>query len=167
VLGAFVLCFRKPSSASEQAGVRRLVEEVSRVVRDGLNGGSTYGGWDGVCVAVGMKRAVLGWVRDGEADGGGEEMGAEEWEDICSEFGFEYVDGEDRGKGKNKYGGLWGLIIFYPLYPLSCSDILFAPARFFLLLSVKHLSFISFLLPLSDSLGRTCLLGQMDSAYLT
>jgi hypothetical protein len=104
-LGALVVCFRKPSSASEQLGIGSLIEEVGRVVREGLNGGSTYGGWEGICVAVGMKRGVLGWVSDGVEGEEGREMTAEEWDGVCTEFGFEYVDGEDSRGGRNEYGG--------------------------------------------------------------
>lgn len=108
-LGAFVVCFRKPSSKDEFEEIRALLKEVKRVVDacsgpgwDDGDGGGGYGGdWDGVCLAVGMKRRVLP----------GLEVSNEEWEEMCGDFGFEFVDGEVKGKGKsgkgerNEFGG--------------------------------------------------------------
>ena len=71
-------------------GVKGGLRAVERVVREGCGGS----GWDGVCLAVGMRQA--------ERPGLG--MGEEEWEEVCRELGFEFVDAE--GKGRNEFGGM-------------------------------------------------------------
>jgi hypothetical protein len=106
-LGAVIAVFRKPCSPAEFSTIKDLLTSVQRVVRacskeaDGLDGD-----WDGVCLAVGMKRKLVG---------GGFEVGEEEWEDVCAERGFEFVDGEvglpkGGAKGKrNEFGEFTGL----------------------------------------------------------
>jgi len=49
VLGAFIVCFRKPVDEVEMGKVKELLECVGEVVKEGCG----YG-WDGVCLAVGM-----------------------------------------------------------------------------------------------------------------
>lgn len=55
-----------------------------------------YGG-DAVCLAVAMPQTITGGV----------EMENEEWEEVCMEYGFEFVDAE--GKGKNEFGEEMGI----------------------------------------------------------
>ncbi|KAJ0307554.1 hypothetical protein COL516b_004175 [Colletotrichum fioriniae] len=64
---------------------RALITEVGRVVREGLGGW----GWDGVGLGVG--------VGDGTAD---------EWEDLCAEWGLEFVQvrGGKKDDGRNEFG---------------------------------------------------------------
>lgn len=64
------------------------MEAVQEVVREGCGFA-----WDGVCLAVGMPQSVVPCL----------ERGFEEWEDLCREFGFEFVDFE--GVGRNEFGG--------------------------------------------------------------
>jgi hypothetical protein len=49
--------------------------------------------WEGVCLAVGMKQSATPYL----------EKSHEEWEDVCQEYGFEFVDFE--AKGRNEYSG--------------------------------------------------------------
>jgi len=86
-LGAFVVAFRKPVDQSEFESIRSLLEEVGKVVKEGCG----YS-WDGVCLAVAMKQDV---VPNHVVEAG-------DWEDMCQDTGFEFVDGE--GKGRNEYG---------------------------------------------------------------
>jgi hypothetical protein len=88
VLGAFVVCFRKPIDEAGMRGVKDLLEGVGKVVKDGCG----YA-WDGVCIAVAMPQSVAPKM----------EMGSEEWGDVCQDCGFEFVDFEE--KGRNEYSG--------------------------------------------------------------
>ncbi|KAJ0334355.1 hypothetical protein COL5a_000410 [Colletotrichum fioriniae] len=69
---------------------RALITEVGRVVREGLGGW----GWDGVGLGVG--------VGDGTAD---------EWEDLCAEWGLEFVQvrGGKKDDGRNEFGEKMGI----------------------------------------------------------
>jgi len=88
VLGAFIVCFRKPVTEEELGSVKELLENVAEVVKEGCG----YG-WDGVCLAVAMPQSRTPYL----------EKGFEEWEEICQEWGFEFVDFE--GKGRNEFSG--------------------------------------------------------------
>ncbi|KAL2268999.1 hypothetical protein VTJ83DRAFT_3845 [Remersonia thermophila] len=93
VLGGVVVVFavpprsgaRGPAPSGDRA--RELIAQVGRVVREGLGGWE----WDGVGLAVGVS---AGRGRDGGGGGGEEEEageGLEEWEDLCAEWGLEFV----------------------------------------------------------------------------
>ncbi|KAK3350787.1 hypothetical protein B0H65DRAFT_518365 [Neurospora tetraspora] len=131
VLGGVVCVFEVPSSKSEKAvyesqneKTRELIEGVGKVVREGLGGWE----WEGVALAVGVTTTVGGKV------GGGDEMDADddmeeeinEWDDLCAEWGLEFVhhrrvvpDTALKGKGKkeavdnndkrNEYGEKMGI----------------------------------------------------------
>ncbi|OWP02249.1 hypothetical protein B2J93_1037 [Marssonina coronariae] len=86
VLGAFVVCFRKPINEEGLKEVRALLEGVSEVIKEGC--GLM---WDGVCLAVAMPQSTTPCL----------EKSGEEWEEVCQEYGFEFVDFEK--KGKNEY----------------------------------------------------------------
>jgi len=88
VLGAFVVCFRKPVNDGELQGIELLLRRVGEVVKEGC--GSL---WDGVCLAVAMQQSTTPYL----------EKSFEEWEELCEEFGFEFVDFE--AKGRNEYSG--------------------------------------------------------------
>lgn len=81
-LGAFVICFRKPSTEEEFLSLKAVLKDVARV-RDACSNlpgeGVLTMDWDGVCVAVGMKRGtVTGWsVLGASAEEDGEEEGEE------------------------------------------------------------------------------------------
>jgi hypothetical protein len=93
VLGGFIVVIKKPIDESGFEKVKELLEAVGKVVRDGC-GGSGYGGtWDGVAVVVGMGNGMAGGLEREEA----------EWEDVCADEGFEWVDWEK--KGRNEFHG--------------------------------------------------------------
>ncbi|KAL7270940.1 hypothetical protein RUND412_006331 [Rhizina undulata] len=86
VLGGFIVAFRKPQDAAALEGVKRALKAGHEVVK------ACGYAWDGVCLAVGMSQSLQPRL----------EMAADEWEEVCREFGFEYVDFEF--KGRNEYG---------------------------------------------------------------
>jgi hypothetical protein len=49
--------------------------------------------WDGACLAVAMPQSTTPNLQ----------KSTDEWEDLCRESGFEYIDSE--AKGRNEYGG--------------------------------------------------------------
>lgn len=88
VLGAFVVCFRKPVDEAGLKDVKVLLENVAEVVKEGCG----YS-WDGVCLAVAMPQSKTPYL----------EKSFDEWEELCQEFGFEFVDFES--KGRNEFSG--------------------------------------------------------------
>lgn len=88
VLGAFIVCFRKPIDEAGLQSFKSLLENVAEVVKEGC--GYT---WDGVCLAVAMPQSTTPYL----------EKSFDEWEDLCQEHGFEFVDFES--KGRNEYSG--------------------------------------------------------------
>lgn len=93
MLGAYIVCFRRPVDEAGLQEVRALLEGVQRVVK-----GGGYA-WDGVCLAVAMPQSIAPAL----------EMGHEEWEEVCEGFGFEFVDSQ--GMGRNEYSGMFcGLV---------------------------------------------------------
>lgn len=88
VIGAWVYCFKRPLSEDDIQSLRSAVRAISAVIERG--GGY---GWEGVRLAVAMPQSTTPYL----------EKSFEEWDEICGEYGFEYVDSE--GKGRNEYGG--------------------------------------------------------------
>ena len=88
MLGAFIVCFRKPIGKTALKDVKELLENVAEVVKEGCG----YS-WDGVCLAVAMPQSTTPY----------QEKSFDEWEEICRESGFEFVDFES--KGRNEYSG--------------------------------------------------------------
>ncbi|CAD6505958.1 BgTH12-06890 [Blumeria graminis f. sp. triticale] len=85
-LGAFVVCFRKPLDQPSFDQIRSLLKHVSEVAKEGC--GLT---WDGVCLAIAMPQSNTPQLSKSFDD----------WEGVCQEFGFEFVDFEM--KGLNQY----------------------------------------------------------------
>ncbi|KAK1726573.1 alpha and gamma adaptin binding protein p34-domain-containing protein [Colletotrichum acutatum] len=79
-----------PTPQPSPEDTRALITEVGRVVREGLGGW----GWDGVGLGIG--------VGDGTAD---------EWEDLCAEWGLEFVQvrGGKKDDGRNEFGEKMGI----------------------------------------------------------
>ncbi|KAK1655186.1 alpha and gamma adaptin binding protein p34-domain-containing protein [Colletotrichum phormii] len=69
---------------------RALIAEVGKVVREGLGGW----GWDGVGLGIGVGEGV-----------------ADEWEDLCAEWGLEFVQvrGGKKDDGRNELGEKMGI----------------------------------------------------------
>ncbi|KAB5575512.1 hypothetical protein GE09DRAFT_953866, partial [Coniochaeta sp. 2T2.1] len=102
VLGGLVVVFSLPAAASKGTGSgRELVKQVGRVVKEGLGGWE----WDGVGVVVGV-----GDVAGGEGRDEGEVL--DEWEDVCAEFGMEFVHvptGRGQEEERNEFGEKMGI----------------------------------------------------------
>lgn len=88
ILGAFIVYFKKPINEDGLQKVRTLLENVGEVVKEGCGLS-----WDGVCLAVAMPQSVTPYL----------DKSGEEWEALCQEYGFEFVDFER--KGRNEYSG--------------------------------------------------------------
>jgi len=63
------------------------MESVQEVVKEGCGFA-----WDGVCLAVGMPQSTTPYL----------EKSHEEWEDLCQDCGFEFIDFE--AVGRNEFG---------------------------------------------------------------
>ena len=68
--------------------MKKSIKAVEQVIRKAMG----YE-WDGICLAVAMPQSTTPCLQ----------KTADEWEDICREYGFEYIDSE--AKGRNEYGG--------------------------------------------------------------
>ncbi|MCJ1363594.1 hypothetical protein MMC16_002701 [Acarospora aff. strigata] len=87
VVGAVVLCFKRAVDEEDLGRIKSTLEAVSTVVRKGCR----YG-WDGVCLAVSMPQSVTPHLP----------LEFEEAEELCREAGFEYIEGD--AKGRNEFG---------------------------------------------------------------
>ncbi|KAH8147277.1 uncharacterized protein LAJ45_08755 [Morchella importuna] len=85
-LGGFVVTFRRPQDEAGLEAIKKRLAALQRVV------GACGYAWDGVCLAVAMPQSLRPVL----------ERSADEWEDLCRGYGFEYVDYEFRGR--NEYG---------------------------------------------------------------
>ena len=87
VVGAWIFCFRKPVKVEDVDKVKESLKAITDVIEKacGYNG-------DAVCLAVAMPQSMTPHL----------EKEHEEWEEMCLEYGFEYVDVE--AKGKNEFG---------------------------------------------------------------
>lgn len=95
MLGAFIVCVKKPVDAEEFELVKELVKSVSKIVRDGCG----YA-WEGVSLVVGMSNGIAG----------GLEVRDDEWEDLCVDEGFEWIDWEKTGR--NEFHGEFYAVLF-------------------------------------------------------
>jgi len=86
-VGAWIFCFRRPVTTTDISAITETLAAVQEVVQEHVG----YE-WDGVCIAVAMSQSKTPWL----------EKSFEEWEDLCREKGFEYVDSET--KGRNEFG---------------------------------------------------------------
>ncbi|KAI1414426.1 hypothetical protein F5Y13DRAFT_158531 [Hypoxylon sp. FL1857] len=92
VLGGVMIVFSLPleSQADESKAARELIQNVGKVVKDGLGGWS----WDGVGLCLGV----------GEIDD------VDEWEDCCAEWGLEFVQVRNQSvSGRNEFGEKTGI----------------------------------------------------------
>ncbi|TFB04604.1 hypothetical protein CCMA1212_004081 [Trichoderma ghanense] len=92
VLGGLVLVFAIPSASpaalTADNDLPSLIRHVGSVLQKGLGGWD----WDGVRLAVGI----------GEGD-------ADEWDELCSEFGMEFVQLKSGQTEKNEFGEKTGI----------------------------------------------------------
>jgi hypothetical protein len=92
VLGAWIVCFRKPVKEEDVASVKEMLKAISDVIECACG----YSG-DAVCLAVAMPQSTTSSFEKNEED----------WDELCTEYGFEFVDSE--AKGKNEYGEYVGV----------------------------------------------------------
>lgn len=92
VLGAWIFCFKKPVTEKDVD----TIKETLQAIADAIEKASGYGA-DQVCLAVAMPQTITPYL----------DKSAEDWDDLCMEYGFEFVDSE--AKGKNQYGEEMGI----------------------------------------------------------
>lgn len=92
VLGAWVFCFRKPVTSAELDTIKETLQAIADVTEKACG----YGG-DQICLAVAMPQSTTPYL----------EKSPEEWDELCMEYGFEFVDSE--AKGKNEFGEEMGV----------------------------------------------------------
>jgi hypothetical protein len=91
-VGAWIYVFRRPVSQDELGHVKDAMKTVQKAIEK-ASGFS----WDGTCLAVATKPAATPSL----------EKSVEDWERLCQDHGFEYVDVE--AKGKNEFGEMLGV----------------------------------------------------------
>jgi hypothetical protein len=87
VLGAWIYCFRKPITQADLS----TIKDTMQAIADAIERACGFSG-DQVCLAIAMPQTTTPYL----------DMASEEWEDICTDTGFEYVDFEKTGK--NEFG---------------------------------------------------------------
>lgn len=92
ILGAWIFCFRKPLKHADADQVKESLKAIANTIERACG----YSG-DAVCLAVAMPQSMTPHL----------EMSAEEWDELCMEHGFEYIDSE--AKGKNEFGEALGM----------------------------------------------------------
>ncbi|KAF1933327.1 uncharacterized protein M421DRAFT_415665 [Didymella exigua CBS 183.55] len=92
VLGGWIYCFKKPVSTQDLDAIKDTMQAISDVIERACG----YAG-DTVCLALAMPQSTTPYL----------EKSSEDWEELCMEHGFEYVDSE--AKGKNEFGEALGV----------------------------------------------------------
>jgi hypothetical protein len=117
VLGGLVLVFAIPSASptalTADNQLPSLIRHVGSVLQKGLGGWD----WDGVRLAVGI----------GEGD-------ADDWDELCSEFGMEFVQLKSGQKEKNEFGGM----LFLQGPPLRAVLVLLALGKCCITTGISH-----------------------------
>ncbi|KAH7384390.1 hypothetical protein DE146DRAFT_622171 [Phaeosphaeria sp. MPI-PUGE-AT-0046c] len=86
-LGAWIYCFRKPVTQSDVS----TIKDTMQAVADAIERACGFSG-DQLCLAVAMPQSTTPYL----------DLPSEEWEDMCTDTGFEYIDFEKTGK--NEFG---------------------------------------------------------------
>jgi hypothetical protein len=92
VLGAWIYAFRLPVAKEDLETTREMMKSIQAVIEKAAG----YG-WDGTLLAVGMPQSTTPRLQ----------MTFEEWDDVCGEYNFEYIDAS--AKGRNEFGEPVGL----------------------------------------------------------
>ncbi|KAF2745047.1 hypothetical protein M011DRAFT_407591 [Sporormia fimetaria CBS 119925] len=92
VVGAWVFCFRKPVDEEGLSNVKSALKAITEVIEASQG----YSG-DSLCLAVAMPQSMTPHLA----------KSAEEWEELCFDYDFEFVDSE--AKGKNEFGEAVGI----------------------------------------------------------
>lgn len=89
-VGAWLYCFRKPQQSSEKTAIEETMKSISEVSEQHIGYGS-----DALMLAVAMAPSSIPVEASNQ-------LGQEEWEDTCLEYGFEYID--FNAYGANDFG---------------------------------------------------------------
>lgn len=92
VLGGWIYCFKKPVEAKDLDVITGTMQAISDVIERACG----YAG-ETVCLAVAMPQSTTPYL----------EKPSDEWEELCMEHGFEYIDSE--ATGKNAFGEAVGI----------------------------------------------------------
>ncbi len=92
VLGGWIYCFKKPVETKDLD----VIQDTMQAIADVIERACGYAG-ETVCVAVAMPQSTTPYL----------DKPNDEWEELCMEHGFEYIDSE--AKGKNDFGETVGL----------------------------------------------------------
>ncbi|RKF64799.1 Uncharacterized protein C19A8.11c [Erysiphe neolycopersici] len=76
-LGAFIVCFKKPVKQVDFEEVKNLLKCMAQVVKQ-----CSSLVWGGICLAVAMPQTLTPHL----------ENNFEDWQDLCQEYGFEFID---------------------------------------------------------------------------
>ncbi|KAJ4299550.1 hypothetical protein N0V90_004796 [Kalmusia sp. IMI 367209] len=92
VLGAWIFCFKKPIAEKDVDTIKETLQAIADVIEKACGYGA-----DQVCLAVAMPQSTTPYL----------EKSTEDWDELCMEYGFEFVDSE--AKGKNEFGEEMGI----------------------------------------------------------
>ncbi|KAF9732349.1 hypothetical protein PMIN06_002099 [Paraphaeosphaeria minitans] len=91
-IGAWIFCFKKPVTEKDVDTIKETMAAIAKVVEAACGYND-----DHVRLAVAMPQSITPYL----------ERSAEDWDDVCMEHGFEFVDSE--AKDKNQYGEEMGV----------------------------------------------------------
>lgn len=91
-IGAWIYCFKKPVTEKEVDIIKETMQAVAKVIEAACGYSD-----DQVRLAVAMPQSTTPYL----------DKSAEDWDDSCMEYGFEFVDSE--AKGKNQFGEETGI----------------------------------------------------------
>lgn len=92
VLGGWIYCFKKPVEAKDLDVIRDTMQAISEVIERACG----YAG-ETVCLAVALPQSTTPYL----------DKSSDEWDELCMEHGFEYIDSE--ATGKNEFGEAVGV----------------------------------------------------------
>ena len=92
MLGSWIYCFKKPFETKDLGEIKDTMQAIHDVIERACG----FAG-DNVCLAVAMPQSTVPYVQ----------KSSDEWEELCMEYGFEYVDFE--ATGKNEFGEAVGI----------------------------------------------------------
>ena len=92
VLGGWIYCFKKPVEAKDFDVIRDTMKAISEVIERACG----YAG-ETVCLAVALPQSTTPYL----------DKSSDEWDELCMEHGFEYIDSE--ATGKNEFGEAVGI----------------------------------------------------------
>ncbi|KAF2429728.1 hypothetical protein EJ08DRAFT_266147 [Tothia fuscella] len=89
-LGAWVYCFRKPLTDKDLETIKTTLRSIQSVTKSacGYN-------WDGTLLAISTPQGTT-------STSSAAQLTFDDWDEICREWGFEYIDSS--AKGKNDFG---------------------------------------------------------------